>query len=206
MIYWFPKRTCWKNVSRVYFTVDLVKCYVCRPLRGSVFRVPYPYLLDVLYSLSFLSCGVLPIKNIGEHLLLTGLADPLERKKKAERERWVLALDKSCTKRRACLSYFSVQQTRRHDTHTRPLTAFPATFPATSWLDQLSYCALVDGARRVSKHSTSSLLTVCTLHFDFCHAVSSQTSNRLLRCRLIYSSKFISLSLRYIYAYIYTYK
>lgn len=35
MIYWSPKRTCWQNVSRVYFTVDLVKCYVCRPLHGS---------------------------------------------------------------------------------------------------------------------------------------------------------------------------
>lgn len=160
----------------------------------------------MLHSLCFSSCDVLPIKNIGEHLLVTGLADPPERKKKAEREGWVLALDKSCTKRRACLSYFSVQQTRRHDTHTRPLTAFPATFPATSWLDQLSYFALVDGARRVSKHSTSSLLTVYTLYFDFFHAASSQTSNRLSRCQLIYSCRLVSLSFRDIFIYAYTHK
>lgn len=46
--------------------LDLVKCYVCCPVHRSgqpVFRVLYPDLLDMLYSISISSCGVLPIKR-----------------------------------------------------------------------------------------------------------------------------------------------
>lgn len=102
--------------------------------------------------------------------------------------------------------FFCTADAATRYTHETP-HCLPATFPATSWLDQLSYCALVDGARRVSKHSTSRWLPLCTLHFAFFHAVSSQTSNRLSRCQLISSNTlsvhFFKLEI-YIYMHIYT--